>query len=71
MALTATDAAQPDGKRVKIDSGLIEGAVSGDILSFKGIPWRQATEYGLDCMQRPIPAMRRRAGASLARIASS
>lgn len=30
---------QSDDKVVKIDSGTIEGAVSGDVLSFKGIPY--------------------------------
>lgn len=62
---------------VQIDTGSIAGAVSGDVLSFKGIPyaappvgnlrWRQpqpavpwegvrpATEYGHDCVQKPLP----------------
>ena len=38
MFLTATNA-QSDDKIVKIDSGTIEGAVSGEVLSFKGIPY--------------------------------
>lgn len=76
MVLTATDAAGSNDRIVKIDSGMIEGAVSGEVLSFKGIPYappvgalrwrapqpvtpwrgvRPATEYGRDCMQKPIP----------------
>jgi para-nitrobenzyl esterase len=39
MALTAMAAAQLDDTIVTIDSGMIEGAVSGDVLSFKGIPY--------------------------------
>jgi para-nitrobenzyl esterase len=39
MALPATAAAQADDKIVRIDSGTIEGAVSGDVVSFKGIPY--------------------------------
>jgi para-nitrobenzyl esterase len=39
LALTATAAAQSDDTRVTIDAGRIEGAVSGDVLSFKGIPY--------------------------------
>jgi Carboxylesterase family len=38
-ALTAACTARPDDKIVKIDSGTIEGAVSGEVLSFKGIPY--------------------------------
>jgi len=38
MALTATPVAQSDDKIVKIDAGMIEGAVSDEVLSFKGIP---------------------------------
>jgi para-nitrobenzyl esterase len=69
--------AQTADKIVKIDSGIIEGKVSGEVLSFKGIPYaappvvdrrwqapqpvapwtgvRPTTEYGRDCMQKPIP----------------
>jgi para-nitrobenzyl esterase len=47
LALTAACGAQSDekivdqshNKVVKIDSGTIEGAVSGDVLSFRGIPY--------------------------------
>ena len=51
MALIAIDAAQPNDKIVKIDAGMIEGAVSGDGLSFKGIPYAAP----------PLGASRRRA----------
>jgi para-nitrobenzyl esterase len=76
MALTAACAAPSNDRIVKIDSGMIEGAVSGEVLSFQGIPYaappvadlrwrapqpvtpwrgvRPATEYGLDCMQKPV-----------------
>ncbi|MDM9382352.1 carboxylesterase family protein [Chlorogloeopsis sp. ULAP01] len=37
--LSSGSNAQMDGKRVKIEPGVIEGAVSGDVLSFKGIPY--------------------------------
>jgi para-nitrobenzyl esterase len=39
MAWTATDAAQSDDRIVKIDAGMTAGAVSGKVLSFKGIPY--------------------------------
>jgi para-nitrobenzyl esterase len=38
MALTAPVGAPPGGKTVTIDAGMIEGEVSGDVLSFRGIP---------------------------------
>jgi hypothetical protein len=38
MVLAGTAAAQSADKIVKIDSGMVEGAVSGEVLSFKGIP---------------------------------
>lgn len=69
--------AQINDKTVEIDAGAIEGTISGDVLSFKGIPYaapplgnlrwrspqpvkpwmgvRQATAYGNDCVQQPIP----------------
>lgn len=69
--------AQMDDKKAKIDAGSIEGVISGDVLSFKGIPYaappignlrwrspqpaepwegvRQATAYGNDCIQKPLP----------------
>jgi para-nitrobenzyl esterase len=39
LALTTADVVQSNDKIVKIDSGMIEGAVSGEVLSFKGIPY--------------------------------
>jgi para-nitrobenzyl esterase len=39
MALTATGVARTADRIVKIDSGMIEGMVSGKVLSFKGIPY--------------------------------
>jgi para-nitrobenzyl esterase len=76
-AFTATTIAQTTNKTVKIDTGATEGTVSGDVLSFKGIPYaapplgnlrwrspqpvkpwtgvRQATQYGYDCIQKPLP----------------
>ena len=39
LAWTATAAAQLDDTIVTIDSGRIEGAVAGDVLAFKGIPY--------------------------------
>jgi para-nitrobenzyl esterase len=38
-AFPSTVVAQAIGKTVKIDTGAIEGTVSGDVLSFKGIPY--------------------------------
>lgn len=38
-ALIPRAEAQPNGKIVKIDSGVIAGSLSGDVLSFKGIPY--------------------------------
>jgi para-nitrobenzyl esterase len=39
ITLTATHAGQSDDTVVTIDSGAIEGAVSGEVESFKGIPY--------------------------------
>ncbi len=39
MAVIATAATQSIDKILEIDAGTIEGAVSGDVLSFKGIPY--------------------------------
>ena len=39
IAMVAPATAEPVGTTVMIDSGVIKGAVSGDILSFKGIPY--------------------------------
>lgn len=69
--------AQTGNRTVRIDSGVVEGAVSGNVLSFKGIPYvsppigdlrwrspqpvkpwsgvRKATQYGNDCIQKPLP----------------
>ena len=37
--ILASAAAEPAGKTVKLDAGVIQGAVSSDVLSFKGIPY--------------------------------
>ncbi|HYG86166.1 MAG TPA: carboxylesterase family protein [Azospirillum sp.] len=39
IASTAPVLAQATNQQVRIDSGVIEGAVSGDVVSFKGIPY--------------------------------
>jgi para-nitrobenzyl esterase len=39
VAFTATPAGQSNDNVVKVDSGMIEGAVSSDVVSFKGIPY--------------------------------
>jgi para-nitrobenzyl esterase len=39
MALIATGACRSDNRIVEIDSGRIEGVASGEVLSFKGIPY--------------------------------
>jgi len=39
IALSSYSKAQVNDKTVTIDAGTIEGAVSGDVLSFKGIPY--------------------------------
>jgi para-nitrobenzyl esterase len=71
---------------VKVDAGQLEGIVSSDILSFKGIPYaeppvgdlrwrepqpvkpwqgvRKASEYGYDCVQKPVPGDSAASGAA-------
>jgi para-nitrobenzyl esterase len=86
MVMTAPASAQTVNQTVKIDVGQLEGIVSGDVLSFKGIsyaeppvgdlrwrepqlvkPWqgmRKASEYGFDCVQKPIPGDSAASGAA-------
>jgi para-nitrobenzyl esterase len=87
IASTAPVLALATNQQVRIDSGVIEGAVSGDVVSFKGIPYaappvgdlrwrpprpvtpwdgvRQATAYGNDCVQLPIPGDAGASGSTL------
>jgi para-nitrobenzyl esterase len=84
LAFIATGAAQSNDTTVKLDTGAITGAVLGDVISFKGIPYaappvgalrwrppqpvtpwrdvRRATEYGADCVQKPISSDAARTG---------
>ncbi len=57
ITLVTPTTAQPADKRVEIDSGTIEGAVSGGILSFKGIPYA-APPVGSLRWRSPQPVQR-------------
>ncbi|MGH9371242.1 MAG: carboxylesterase family protein [Vicinamibacterales bacterium] len=54
IALVATTSAQSQETIVKIDAGSVEGAVSGDVLSFKGIPYA-APPVGPLRWRAPLP----------------
>lgn len=77
IGLTPPVAAQAGDQTIQIDTGTLQGTESGNVLSFKGIPYaapptgnrrwqapqpvepwtgiRQATTYGHDCIQMPLP----------------
>jgi Carboxylesterase family len=55
LALTTTGAAQSNHRIVKIDTGVIEGALSGEVLSFKGIPYA-APPVGILRWRAPSPS---------------
>lgn len=83
----SSSVAQTTNHTVTIDAGTLEGAVSDDVLSFKGIPYaappvddlrwrspqpvepwsgvRDATDYGNDCVQLPLPGDAAASGSTL------
>jgi hypothetical protein len=67
LALTATTAAQSDDKIVQIDVGMIQGAVSGDVMSFKGHSVRRAAGGGLTVARTAAQNVVGTSGASLSR----